>query len=315
MEHKTERQHASLTALSAKQHFALFVDALFQTGDLVEIRAIRTATANDSDSSPVTLRRWLTKHELSDSFPMLRDQNENGSNIYFGVNPRVRRAGTKADIQSCSVLWADLDECCVADARAHWQRVGIEPTLVVSSGHGVHLYWKLREKLDLQSDTNRGKIEGLLKAFYADLGSDSTQDITRLLRLPGFRNVKREPVPCCVTEFNPQLTFTLNDFANWQTNSAVVGSENQPQFRSLKLPSSLIRMGAGDVDMRRVRGLVGTLDRDTDDRSRRDFWVVCQLLRLGLSAEEVCQLVQGHSKFQTSEYTSHTVQKALASLA
>lgn len=317
MEHNIERQGAGVSVLTAEQHFSLFVDALFEPSDLIEIRAIRSACAPDSNASPVTLRRWLARDELRDAYRELATHNQSGSNIYFGVNPRSEHGGTKNDIKSCAALWADLDECTVADARSHWQRIGMEPSFVIDSGHGVHLYWKLRAPIDLQNTDKRSEIEGLLKNLYAELESDSTQDVTRLLRLPGFQNVKRAPVPCRIAEFNPEQTFQLAEFAAWKSESeqanSAVQSVQRPHTENASFAVTDLRSDA--IDVRRVRGLVGTLDRDTADRSRRDFWVVCQLLRLGFSADEVCQLVQGRSKFQTDEYTVHTVQKAVASLA
>jgi hypothetical protein len=62
---------------------------------------------------------------------------------------------------------------------------------------------------------------------------------------------------------------------------------------------------------RRIRGLVRYLDRQVDDRSRRDFWVVCNLLRLGLSVEEIRALVASHSKFNDNQlYLETTLQNA-----
>lgn len=314
MEHKLERHGAELRALTAEQHFSLFVSALFEPLDLIEIRAIRSEIA--PGTSPVTLRKWLTRDELLEAYAELASHNQSGSNIYFGVNPRTGNGGTKSDIQSCRVLWADLDECSVADAKPHWQRVEMKPSIVIDSGHGVHLYWRLEEPISLHVADNRSEIEGLLKNLYADLESDSTQDVTRLLRLPGFLNVKREPVPCRIAEFAHHQTFKLADFAAWkyQPDDSRIPSQSVQATHQENASFAAQNLQVGTTDIRRIRGLVATLDRDTDDRSRRDFWVVCQLVRLGLSAEEVCQLVQGHSKFQTDDYTAKTVQKALASV-
>jgi hypothetical protein len=46
--------------------------------------------------------------------------------------------------------------------------------------------------------------------------------------------------------------------------------------------------------------LVSRLDRPAPDRSRRDFAIVCGLLRLGLSKEDIWPLVAGSSKFESN---------------
>ena len=46
--------------------------------------------------------------------------------------------------------------------------------------------------------------------------------------------------------------------------------------------------------------LVSRLDRPTPDRSRRDFAIVCDLLRLGLAKEDIWDLVSGRSKFESN---------------
>jgi hypothetical protein len=48
-----------------------------------------------------------------------------------------------------------------------------------------------------------------------------------------------------------------------------------------------------------VTTLISRLDRPCRDRSRRDFAIVCDLLRLGLSREEIWSLVAGTSKFES----------------
>jgi hypothetical protein len=45
--------------------------------------------------------------------------------------------------------------------------------------------------------------------------------------------------------------------------------------------------------------LVRRLERPSLDRSRRDFAIVCDLLRLGLAREEIWELVSDTSKFES----------------
>jgi hypothetical protein len=45
--------------------------------------------------------------------------------------------------------------------------------------------------------------------------------------------------------------------------------------------------------------LIRRLDRPCRDRSRRDFAILCDLLRLGLSRDEIWPLVSSLSKFES----------------
>jgi hypothetical protein len=63
--------------------------------------------------------------------------------------------------------------------------------------------------------------------------------------------------------------------------------------------------------------LVFQLEKAAPDRSRRDFAVVCGLLRLGLSPEEIWSLVANQSKFATAgrRYFDRTIANALQRLS
>jgi hypothetical protein len=46
--------------------------------------------------------------------------------------------------------------------------------------------------------------------------------------------------------------------------------------------------------------IVNLLEANVRDRSRRDFRVVCELVRLGMNADEIWALVASQSKFATN---------------
>jgi hypothetical protein len=49
-----------------------------------------------------------------------------------------------------------------------------------------------------------------------------------------------------------------------------------------------------------VTDIVRNLDNPSRDRSRRDFAIVCDLLRLGLTRDEIWTIVSGSSKFESN---------------
>jgi hypothetical protein len=297
--------------LPAERQLRLFVESVFEPDDLVELRAIELVRSAAKSTGRVILRGWQPSESLLGSYHRLDALNRQGANIYFGVNPRAGRAGTKDAIRVCRTIWADLDRVSYADAVQRWRPRLPEPTVIVSSGHGIHLYWRLSQAVDVASSHRRLEFEAMLKALYRHLGSDSTQDVTRLLRLPGFVNVKDAPVPCELIRADAERRYPLSVFSDRfdvnESESRQLPDGAVAEIASMdRLPDSR--------DVRRIRGVIAILERETEDRSRRDFWCVCQLLKLGLSVDEIATLVAGRSKFTTNAYLQTTLQNAVKAI-
>jgi uncharacterized protein YaiE (UPF0345 family) len=66
----------------------------------------------------------------------------------------------------------------------------------------------------------------------------------------------------------------------------------------------------------KVATLAARLELPTEDRSRRDFAVVCDMLRLGLSTEEIWMVVADKSKFEANgrAYFDLTIANATRSI-
>ena len=314
--HDEMKTISSIPQLSPERQFQALVRTIFEPRDLVEIRAIRSPASGDPNSSRVVYRGWHQADELVKEFDRLSELNHQGANIYYGVNPRRDHSGKKSSIQLCRTLWADIDDCSVAEARLRWRTKVPEPSIVVHSGHGVHLYWRLNEPLILDSPNRIIELEGTLVEIQHDIGADTTQDVTRLLRLPGFDNTKRSPTPCVIKQFRSRKVYPWKRFERWRRRAYVEVSDRDPLFSGAVAnhANRLLIEGSCKVnrfrDLRRIRGLIRILERDTDDRSKRDYWVVSKLLEMGLGAAEIAELVTGKSKFQSDEYTQLTIAKA-----
>jgi hypothetical protein len=65
-----------------------------------------------------------------------------------------------------------------------------------------------------------------------------------------------------------------------------------------------------------IKRIVRRLRRPTRDRSRRDFAIVCQLLRRGLGKDQIWKLVAGSSKFAAGgrPYFDRTIANAERSI-
>jgi len=170
-----------------------YIDFIFQPDDLVELRLI-------GNNKPVK-QRWLRASELAELTLYLKLQNTLGYNVYVGVNPRKKiNCSGDDNIAMAKFMFADFDGIEPGDGCGIWEFVSDRiyqaniamPDLSVFSGHGIHCYWQLAEPL---TDWNRWRK--LQKGLSKTLGSDqSIINPERLLRLPGFKNVKNNPVDC-----------------------------------------------------------------------------------------------------------------------
>lgn len=151
-----------------------------------------TPVFNENVAVTALHERWP---KLLAHFVMLNLRNEDPANIYFGVNPRrVKNAsGNKiADICGYTALYLDCDDNAymTIDQRLlqlqFWRDIGFPPSATVFTGHGFHPYWFLTEMAPCSA-------QPLLKRmvqFSMCSHKGNTHDPTRVLRLPGFRNVK-----------------------------------------------------------------------------------------------------------------------------
>ena len=173
---------------------------IFEADDLIEIRTLGT--------KPV--QRWAKLHDLAAIIQQAADFPA-GTHVYFGANPRSRNGGKAEDVALARCLFADFDHgCTLEQARLKWTDACIpEPTVIVSTGGGIHAWWRLQEPLtDLKVWTE------LQDALAVRLGSDrSVTDAPRIARLPGSVNWKYPERPTCtVLACEPDRAYGLEEF-------------------------------------------------------------------------------------------------------
>lgn len=193
----TARSYVSDTAAQ----IALYVSAVFEPGDIVEIRCVR-----DHGESA-----FYSAAELSAQADNLASKNHLGWHIYVGVNPRKYHGGKSAkDVLLARVLFADFDGCTLDDVMNRLNKPGLpSPTMIIASGHGYHMYWRLAEPIEQLADWTK-----LQKGIIKLLGTDKVHDAPRIMRLPGFQNVKAEPfVQCNIIECEPSRRYVLADLS------------------------------------------------------------------------------------------------------
>ncbi len=117
--------------------------------------------------------------------------NGAGFNVIFGVCPRSKRGGKKADVGIVPCLWADCDD---PESLELVKTFGPEPSIIVASGgsHRRHLYWLLKDPV-----RPGPHVEELLRGIRHMLKADARTDISSMLRLPGTMNPKYDPPSLC----------------------------------------------------------------------------------------------------------------------
>jgi len=123
-------------------------------------------------------------------------------NIHHGVNPRFqkpRKHGKNSDVSHYVAVWVDVDfhgqeaavrkqfDEVVADLRAR----GLGPSVIVESGRGLHAYWLFDKPYPVAQA--RPICAGIQDYFKI---SDAVHDPRRILRVPGFANLKDSKNPC-----------------------------------------------------------------------------------------------------------------------
>lgn len=297
-----------------------FLSALFLPDEWIELRFIESWQSDGKRYSRVArASEWLRSGTLvARHGEITASARRDRANVYFGVCPRAKPGDSQDDqIRTVRCLWCDIDDVRADEAFARWEKAYVpRPSIVVSSGGGIHGYWLLDR--DLQSPSGRRLITALLPHFYRSFGGDHVQNLSRILRPPGTVNCKdtrngRRRRPCTLLACEPGLHYPLRAFRRWIDAAR---EEERRQRRSASRPAVPDLSTRLPADGPNVMDIVRNLDRPTGDRSRRDFAVVCDLLRVGLEPEEIWPLVASGSKFESNgrAYFDVTVANAQRSM-
>jgi hypothetical protein len=121
-----------------------------------------------------------------------RASKAEGCDVYFGVATRFGNSGKKRDCYRLKTLWADIDDCKIEDCDFG----EVTPDFIVNSGSGVHAYWVFKTPYVVRgNDENQMRIEGINRWLAHQYnGDENCCDVSRILRVPGFLNMKNTPL-------------------------------------------------------------------------------------------------------------------------
>lgn len=252
---------------------------------------------------------WHPAHDVDGLAATAATAAADNRDVYVSVSAssrlpnESRRGATRitADNSAGIVgLWADID---IADPDVHkkWnlppdeksarlilERMGLTPSVVVNSGHGLQAWWLLHEFEVFDNDDDRRRAATIAErwnrtmAVHAAKGPDGgdgserwtvdmTFDLSRVMRIPGTLNRKGDPVvPVQLLELNPDR-YTLDDFEDFCVDDSVLAAAGMRPTREYQTGHLILRTDAAIT--------VETLDvlcedarfEKTWERKRTDF--------------------------------------------
>ncbi len=142
------------------------------------------------------------------------EKNKDQSDIYMGVGLSSKDYGLKNrcpanEIAGITGFWADIDvqdevhkkknlPASVEEAKSLFPE---EPTCVIHSGHGIQAWWLFREPWSFDNEDERFKAQAMCEAWHRQILDraeshnwtvDATFDLSRILRIPGTKNLKNK---------------------------------------------------------------------------------------------------------------------------
>ena len=259
-----------------------FLDFWFQGAEgYIEVRLIGKEGVKD--------RYFIAVNDLNEDLIQQINKQAYGEklNVFFGVATRKQYGkGTEEDIQDVPGLWVDIDpkHASMSDAIQTVSQLPTPPTAIVSSGNGIHAYFKFEKPFRISDKEAFERIKELSFQMHLFTNADNTGDLPRLLRVPGSWNMKDPSCPKAskIIEYN-DCKYSLDDFSylsGVKINSSVSAIKKvkiddfQPiELHELKVPpyvKKLIFEGA-----------------EEGKRSDKIFAVTCSMIENEHSLEEI----------------------------
>lgn len=234
------------------------------------------------------------------------DELKADHDVYFGVATRRGRRGKKENCLRVGALFVDLDTTVLPNIEP-------KPTVVVNSGHGLHLYWLLKSPVQVLGHI--AELEAINRGLISRFGGDpASVDLSRVLRIPGTINHKNgNKVPVEATRGSAEA-FLVPDLRKY------AGRVKETVMRpDCKLGKVVPVSGA-------IAAKLSTVTiKPPGNPSKDDFDVMCMMLRAGIAPEDtyatfadsargrdVTQLPRTH---RFDDYMQRTLGNAMAEVA
>jgi len=155
--------------------------------------------------------------------------------IYHRVNVSSTKDSKKRNISQVVALYVDIDDAS-DESYQRLENMALPPTAIIFSGGGFHGYWMLRKPLPIRVPDNIADVERTMQGLqvaYGDGADAAAKDITRILRTPGFKNIKAkygDDKPVCEIVYLDDDSFGRYNFHELYKQYAPLGAPPQPKI-------------------------------------------------------------------------------------
>jgi hypothetical protein len=181
-----------------------------------------------------------------------------GEDVYTGVGATrlgAHARGAAKDVVALPAMWAEIDingpahkkptgVPSMTAALGFVHGLGLEPSFLVESGHGLHVYWLFEEPWLLPVEAEWQRADRLFRRFGETLRVkaerlgyklDPVWELARVLRVPGTYNFKNgEQVPVILRAEDRPLTYRTEHFERWISADVHQAAEQVPS-RSIEV--------------------------------------------------------------------------------
>lgn len=236
---------------------------------------------------------YLTKYKDENIWPSMscfksKEHTKNAflcdSWLWVDIDPGnyLKEYSKKYPELSKDELWSIIRE----DSLRALQEYEIKPSVIIDSGQGYHAYWLL------SSPCEYGQLlEDKLRGLAQDFRSDHVTDCSRILRAVGTFNTGSNTFCTIIeeTKLNGNLiNYNIDDFRSVEKKNIEIDAPNR-----IQIPDDFekkIKDKRYDVWLRMITKESAWYHssgcRNSDgteiDRSKNDFWIATQLLKMNL---------------------------------
>ena len=233
---------------------------------------------------------WFEYPEELDKMVALVEQHNTGS-VWFSPNLFSEQRRTKDASLLLNVAAADADSCDPSNFR-------LPPSIVIESSPGRYqVYWILDGNND---SLEVAKLNRRIAQVHKDEGCDTAfVNQAKLMRVPGTSNHKHPGAVTMLSEFEPDVVYTLNAVEEIYPDTEVPDAE-VADYSDTPMPDDV----PDYIDTARTDLLSGLPNSvvlkdllfgkyHEDKRSEARFKLLCELYRIGLNDYGVMALAWG----------------------
>lgn len=168
--------------------------------ELIPKGQLTLATIDPKDKqSSVICRTFTIPQQVTQAEAWALQSNTTGRNCYFHANigSTINRRLSKNDVSSARFVWGDLDpniylHGSYSKAKIHLKllipKLSEYASLIIDTGNGLQVLYRIAPTVNITEQIAKEEYEIINRAIAKRWNADSTQDCSRILRLPGTLN-------------------------------------------------------------------------------------------------------------------------------